>query len=68
MKTTSGTSYICSAGSQGDLIWTVLLYQESGSSTIQAVVTCAPKDAYSAQSGDLNQIAQYAADNYLGVK
>ena len=67
-KTTSGTSYICSAGSQGDLIWTVLLYQESGSSTIQAVVTCAPKDAYSAQSGDLKQIAQYAADTYLGVK
>lgn len=67
-KTTSSTSYICSAGSQGDLIWTVLLYQESGSSTIQAVVTCAPKDAYSAQSGDLKQIAQYAADSYLGVK
>ncbi len=67
-KTTSSTSYICSAGSQGDLIWTVLLYQESGSSTIQAVVTCAPKDAYSAQSGDLKQIAQYAADTYLGVK
>lgn len=67
-KTTSSTSYICSAGSQGDLIWTVLLYQESGSSTIQAVVTCAPKDAYSAQSGDLKQIAQYAADTYLGAK
>jgi hypothetical protein len=46
----------------------VLLYQESGSSAIQAVVTCAPKDAYSAQSGDLKEIAQYAADNYLGVK
>lgn len=67
-KTTSSTSYICSAGSQGDLIWTVLLYQESGSSAIQAVVTCAPKDAYSAQSGDLKQIAQYAADTYLGAK
>ena len=67
-KTTSSTSYICSAGSQGDLIWTVMLYQEPGSSTIQAVVTCAPKDAYSAQSGDLKQIAQSAADSYLGVK
>lgn len=67
-KTTSSLSYICSAGTQDDLIWTVLLYQESGSSTIQAVVTCAPKDAYSAQSGDLKQIAQYAADTYLGAK
>ena len=45
-----------------------MLYQEPSSSTIQAVVTCAPKDAYSAQSGDLKQIAQYAADSYLGVK
>lgn len=67
-KTTSSLSYICSAGTQDDLIWTVLLYQESGSSTIQVVVTCAPKDAYSAQSGDLKQIAQYAADTYLGAK
>ena len=65
--TAQGWSYICAAGESGDLVWTVLLYQQSGSPSVSVAVTCGPKDFYTGKGlSSMEEIARYAATTYLG--